>query len=96
MSKHKVKAKCSVSARILKASATNHESEIKIHTSMGLNISMHIREDDHNAINRQFKLSPGPNTAASCAGHDRRNRYRTSSHPELSYELQQYNTKSRH
>lgn len=38
--------------RILKASATSHESEIKIQTSMGLNTSMHIRGDDHNAIKK--------------------------------------------
>lgn len=56
--------------RILKASATSHESEIEIQTSMGLNTSMHIREDDHNAIKRPFKLLAGPNRAVSCAGHD--------------------------
>lgn len=69
---------------------------------MGLDISMHIMENDHNAINRPLKLSPGPNTAASCAGRD--TVIDPSSQPEqralnsIQYNksIQQYNTKSRH
>lgn len=67
------KAKCSVFARFLEAA--NRKSELKIHTGMDLNIFMHIKDDDHVAINRPFKLSPGPIIAASCAGVDRRHRY---------------------